>query len=220
MVSNFHILFAVDTGPIGSILNGPKPLRSRGEAMPTKKTLEDRRRALEESFFQKENDKLLARLRATKERVAAREALAREIRLEDEDILDHLIDVGIRAETWLAVSLVPLVEVAWANRVMDRNERAAILGAAAEHGIEENSDASQLLSSWLAHRPSPKLRQAWAEYMEVATRSLSDSARNAIREKILQQSRAIAATAGGFLGLLSPISEAEERLLEELAVAF
>lgn len=188
--------------------------------MPTKKTLEDRRRALEESFFQKENDKLLARLRATKERVAAREALAREIRLEDEDILDHLIDVGIRAETWLAVSLVPLVEVAWANRVMDRNERAAILGAAAEHGIEENSDASQLLSSWLAHRPSPKLRQAWAEYMEVATRSLSDSARNAIREKILQQSRAIAATAGGFLGLLSPISEAEERLLEELAVAF
>jgi alkylation response protein AidB-like acyl-CoA dehydrogenase len=77
------------------------------------KTLDDRRRALEDAFFLKENEKLLANLRANEERAEQRAALSATMKLSDEDVLDHLIDAGIRAETWLAISLVPLVEVAW-----------------------------------------------------------------------------------------------------------
>ena len=181
------------------------------------KTLDDRRKALEDSFFQKQNEKLLANLRAKKERKIRRKALAEVINLQDEDLLDQLIDVGIRAETWLAISLVPLVEVAWANGEIAEKEREAILKAAAEHGIEADSDARRLLEVWLTRRPGSKLHETWAEYIDRVKHTLDDGARATLRQQILEQSRAVAEAAGGFLGIGPHVSEAEEQVLEELA---
>jgi hypothetical protein len=188
--------------------------------MSTHKMLDDRRQALEESFFKKENEKLLAELRAKKEHDEQREALFAVMKLQDETVLDHLVDAGIRAETWLALSLVPLVEVAWADRKMESEERKAILKAAAENGIEEGSDARALLDDWLTARPLPNVREAWSEYIQAVVALLGDAARAALREETLEMSRAVAEGAGGFLGLGSRVSEAEERVLEELARAF
>ena len=148
------------------------------------KTLDDRRRALEDSFFEKESEKLLTDLRAKSEREIQRRALAEVTKLQDEDLLDHLIDAGIRAETWLAIWLVPLVEVAWADREMAAEEREALLNAAAEHGIEADSDARRLLEVWLARRPGPKLREAWTEYIGIVRGILNDAAREARRRGI------------------------------------
>ena len=187
--------------------------------MSTNQPLEDRRKALEESFFQKENAKLLDDLRAKKEHAAEREALAIQTKISDETILDHLTDVGIRAQTSLAVLLVPLVEVAWADREMDSSERDAILKAAAEHGMDANTEAGQLLESWLARRPHPKLRAAWAAYMESALAELNEPAREALRKGILDQARSVAHSTGGFLGFGTQVSEAEERVLDELTQA-
>ncbi|MBW1881880.1 MAG: hypothetical protein JRJ58_00015 [Deltaproteobacteria bacterium] len=184
------------------------------------KTLDDRRRALEDSFFERENEKLLSALRAKSEREIQRRALAEVAKLQDEDLLDHLIEVGIRAETWLAIWLVPLVEVAWADREMAEEEREALLNAAAEHGIEADSDARRLLEVWLARRPGPKLREAWTEYIGIVRGNLNDAARETLREQTLEQSRAVARAAGGFLGIGPHVSEAEERVLEELERAF
>ena len=103
--------------------------------MSSKRVLEERRKALENVFFEKENEKLLLRLREQKERAAERKELFGVTRISDEIVLDHLIDVGIRAETWLAISLLPLVEVAWADRLMQDEQRDAILRAAEANGI-------------------------------------------------------------------------------------
>ena len=185
-----------------------------------KKTLDDRRKALEDSFFQKQNEKLLAKLRAKDERENQRSALAEVMKLQDEGLLDHLIDTGIRAETWLAISLVPLVEVAWADGQIDEKEREAILNAAAERGIEADSDARQMLDAWLAMRPGPQLREAWAAYIETIKGILNDAARETLRNEILEQSRTVAEAAGGLLGIGPRISKAEKRVLEELSGAF
>jgi hypothetical protein len=184
------------------------------------KTMDDRRRALEDAFFLKEEEKLLTSLRAKEERQAQREALSAIMKLSDEQLLDQLIEAGIRAETWLAISLVPLVEVAWADREMAVEEREAILKAAAEHGIEEGSDARRLLDKWLARRPASRVREAWTSYIEAVTKVLGSAAVDALREETLEQSRAVAASAGGFLGLGPHISNAEEAVLEELERAF
>jgi hypothetical protein len=184
------------------------------------KSLDDRRKALEDSFFQKQNEKLLIELRAKKERKIARGALAEVMKLRDDDILDHLLDAGIRAETWLAIWLVPLIEVAWADREIAEKERQALLNAAAEHGIEADSDAGRLLEVWLARRPGPNLREAWTEYIGAVGGILNEGARETLREQILGRSRAVAKAAGGFLGIGPRVSEAEERVLEELEKAF
>ena len=73
--------------------------------MSSKRALEERRKALENMFFEKENEKLLAKLREEKERDAQRKELFDVTRISDDGVLDNLIDIGIRAETWLAISL-------------------------------------------------------------------------------------------------------------------
>ena len=103
--------------------------------MSTNKSLDERRKALENVFFDKQSVKLLARLREKEERELQREALSGVTRVQDESVLDHLIEVGVRAETWLAITLLPLVEVAWADRIVKDEQRAAILKAAEAHGI-------------------------------------------------------------------------------------
>ena len=55
--------------------------------MPTRTTLDDRRCALEETFFRKKNDQLLAKHRTKYKRAVQREALNNRIELDDKEIL-------------------------------------------------------------------------------------------------------------------------------------
>jgi len=186
----------------------------------TKKTLDDRRQALEEIFFQKENEKVLADLRAEREQKSHREALASVMAIGDTDVLDQLVSAGIRAETWLAITLVPLIEVAWADREMSADERVAILKAADEFGIDRDSDARRLIDSWLDHRPTSDVLAAWEAYIEAVYRVLGDAARGALRTQTLDAARRVAEATGGFLGIGNTVSEAEGKMLDELARVF
>lgn len=188
--------------------------------MSTQKYLDERRKSLENVFFEKENEKLLARLREKKEREAQRAALFDVTKIQDETVLDHLLDVGIRAETWLAISLFPLVEVAWADRHVADEQREAILKAAEEHGIAPGSDARALLDQWLANRPAPKVRKVWKEYVEAINGVLSGAAIEAMREETLELSKKVAEAAGGFLGIGHRISKVEQETLDDLERAF
>lgn len=188
--------------------------------MSTKNALDERRKALENVFFEKENERLLMKLREKKELEAERKALFDVTKIQDETLLDHLIEVGIRAETWLAISLFPLVEVAWADRVVQDEQRAAIMKAAEVHGIKPGSDAGDLLEEWLTTQPRPKLRKVWMEYVQTVSAVLSGAAIEAMREETLEMSKAVAEAAGGFLGLGHRISHVEQQTLDELEKAF
>jgi len=96
----------------------------------TKPFLGDRRASFEELFFAKQDAKVIAALRQAHERKAAIEGLARASNIEDPELLERLVDLGIDARSWTALSLVPLVEVAWADGTIDEKERTAILAAA------------------------------------------------------------------------------------------
>lgn len=55
--------------------------------MPTRTTLDDRRCALEEAFFGKKNNQLLAKRGTKYKRAVQREALYNRIELDDQEIL-------------------------------------------------------------------------------------------------------------------------------------
>jgi hypothetical protein len=182
--------------------------------------LGDRKKALEESFFAKENAKLVEKLRAERRRAGAREGLAALSGIADPALLDLLIGHGIEPETWLAVSLVPLVEVAWADGEVEAAERRAVLEAAAEHGVAPGSPSHALLESWLAKRPEGGLLEAWGEYMVDLCERLPAAEREALKRQVVGRARAVAEAAGGILGLGRRVSEREEVLLRELEKAF
>ena len=125
--------------------------------------LDDRREALEEAFFRKENERLRERLRRERERESTRKALASEMGIEDEALLDRLVDLGIRVDTIEALVLVPLAMVAWADGRMEARERAAVLRGAEASGIAAGSPAHLLLDTWTVQQP-PRCGSRWATF--------------------------------------------------------
>ena len=187
--------------------------------MSTGTGLDDRRKALEEAFFRKENEKLRSELQQRREREANKKALAEASNLEDDEILERLSDLGIGADTVAAMSVVPLVAIAWADGHMDAREVDAILKGAAENGIEPGSAAHDLLDSWTRAQPGPELMETWRSYIGAVCAELSAEQRWRLEECIVGRAQAVAAAAGGFLGI-GKISGEESRVLEALREAF
>ena len=176
-------------------------------------------RALEDSFFAKENARILQELRAASVREEKKKEFREYLNIESEEVLDALIDLEVEPETLIAFTLVPLVEVAWADGEIQPKEREAIIKAAIERGVEDGSPTCTLLRNWLQTPPDAVLLETWRGYIEELMISLGERARAHLKSSSIGRARAVAEAAGGFLGIGS-ISAAEKKVLEELEWAF
>jgi hypothetical protein len=179
--------------------------------MEAKRILADAR-ALEEAFFTKENARLLDQLREKKRR----EALGEMVKIKDEAFLDRLVELGLGPETVLALTLVPLTVVAWADGILEDRERDAVIKAAEEKGISPGTAGHQLLEKWLSNRPGRELFEAWKKYVQDIWDTFSEEERRRMRETTLDWALAVAESAGGFLGLTSKVSASERAVIKEL----
>jgi hypothetical protein len=173
-------------------------------------------KTLEDAFFAKENARLLEQLRAKALREERRKALREVILIQDEGLVDHLLELGLGPETVLAVTLIPLAMVAWADGAIESKEREAILRAAAQKGVVPGSIAGQMLEAWLTAPIDAAVIAAWKRYVQAIWPSLTPQERAEVRRMGLEQTRSVAEAAGGFLGLGS-ISSAERKVLDEIA---
>lgn len=169
-------------------------------------------RTLEDAFFTKENARLLEQLKEKQKREALREM----VQIKDETFLDRLIELGIGPETVLALTLVPLIAVAWADGTLDGRERDAIIKAAEEKGVSPETAGHQLLETWLSRRPERELFDSWKQYVRGIWETFTDEERQRMRERTLDWALAVAEASGGFLGVISKVSPAERVVIEEL----
>ena len=181
---------------------------------------EDRRTALEEAFFAKQNAELLQKLRESEQKSTSRGALSLASGITDEAVLDEVLALGVSAETWAAFSIAPLVLVAWADGDIQLQERAAVLAGAEKAGIMPGDTAHALLDQWLAEAPGPALLNAWKAYTAALTALMTPTARGALRQSMLAQTEKVADAAGGILGLGNRISAPERAVMQDMAGAF
>jgi uncharacterized tellurite resistance protein B-like protein len=181
--------------------------------------LDDRRKALEEKFFKDLEAKQIEELRAKKAKESTKEALRKASGMSDEQVLDRLVELGISADTVSAMSLVPLIQVAWADGEVHENERNAIVHFAEGKGIEKDSAAHLLLTKWLDKRPGADLLDAWVSYIHALDEHLTAEQRKILKRQVIDKARTIAESAGGFLGF-NKISREEEEMLARLESAF
>jgi tellurite resistance protein len=179
--------------------------------MDPKKLFADAR-ALEEAFFAEENVRLLGEMREKKKREALREV----VQIKDEAFLDRLIELGINPETVLALTIVPLTAVAWADGILEDRERDAVMKAAEEKGISPGTVAHQLLGTWLSKRPDQELFEGWKSYVRGIWETFTDEERRRMRKTTLDWALAVAESAGGFLGLTLKVSPSERAVIKEL----
>jgi len=182
--------------------------------------LADREKALEELFFEKRNRELAERLRVDREQAEAAEGLAALTGLQDSALLDTLIGLNLRVETWAALSLLPLVEVAWADGEVDAKERDAVLSAAEANGVTRNTPSWELLENWRAERPAAGYLEAWGASIVAICAHLQPAERAAMQAEVTGRARRVAEATGGFLGLGNRVSSDEQRVLDELSKAF
>jgi hypothetical protein len=179
--------------------------------------LRDRGRSLEDEFFRREDQRLIKRLTELKAAEATREALAKASGITTPAVLDRLLQLGLHAETVAALSVVPLVEVAWADGDLDAKERRAIIERA---GIARGSTAGALLDAWLDRRPDAKLLEAWSQTVQAMRSQLAPDDGKRLEASLLEGARAVAAATGGLFGVGSKVSKAEAEMLAKLEAAF
>jgi len=170
---------------------------------------------LEEAFFAQENSRLLGEMRRKSEKQDLLEALRSVVSIEDDAFLNRLVALGMTPQTVIALRLITLVFVAWADGTVDSKEREAILKAAAQHGVAAESASRTLLDQWLSHRPDASLLALWKSYVKGIWTSFSADERWQMRQNLLQAARDVAQSAGGLLGLAT-ISAAEQAVLDDL----
>ena len=187
--------------------------------MANEDSLRQRGNAMEDAFFLKKDAQLLEQLRQSNSADIDKSEIAKATGIQEQGLLDQLVAVDINLETLAALSVIPLVEVAWADGRIEKNERDAVLEAADKAGVAKDGPGYQLLHDWLEEKPDGKLFDCWKQYVAALAGSLDEQLYATVRDNLLDRARDVATAAGGILGLGS-ISAAEKAKLEELKAAF
>lgn len=181
--------------------------------------LEYRRKALENAFFTKRDQELLVKLREQQDHDKLKEMLASLTGAKDDTLLERMLQVGIRPETYAAMAFIPMIVVAWADGFLDRKERKAVLETAEQSGVVAGSPGHQLLEGWLDQEPAGELLETWKAYMASLCADLSPAERERLRDHVVERATMVGNAAGGILGM-GAISKAEKEVIEELSKVF
>jgi len=180
----------------------------------------DHGQTLVDAFFHAQDQRLLAAFRERLEKMDRRAQLAAACGIHDEAVLDRLLELNIDPETLAAMTVVPLVQVAWADGRVEPEERDAIITAAQEAGVKSHHGHYPLLEYWLNEKPSRAMLEAWEHYVEALCKRLSAEEIAELKRDVMTLARKVAQAAGGILGLGNKISKAERTVLDELEKAF
>ena len=141
--------------------------------------------------------------------------------MDDEALVAELHDLGIDENNARIVALLPLVQVAWVDGVIDPREAAAILQIARERGWLPD-DSIYVLDGWLAHAPSDEyFRRGRVVIRELARRdgSFDPAVTPDTVEAIIGLCERVAKSAGGVFGLVFTVSAEERAAIQDIAEA-
>lgn len=186
----------------------------------SKEFLGDRKQALEDAFFAKQDEALLRRLRETEAAKTKKEALSAASGISDDAVLTKLIALGVDGAAVASLSLAPLVLVAWADGEVEPKERGAVLAAAVEAGVDKGGAGYRLLENWLTKKPPSNLFAAWTDYIHAITSTMSDQGKRDLKADLVGRARTVAEAAGGVLGAGWKTSPVEKDMLARLEKAF
>jgi hypothetical protein len=174
---------------------------------------------LVEKFFLKENKKMEEKYRAMQQMKKTKAELAAVSGIDDDLVLEKFIALDLRPETLASISLVPLIEIAWADGTIDQKEKEAILNAIGKFGWTPDSVNYELLDQWLKKKPSASLLTAWKHYVDALCHKMTNEEVDHFKKEIMAHVAVVAEAAGGFLGF-GKISAEERDMISQLEKTF
>lgn len=178
-----------------------------------------RGRALEEAYFRTKDAELVEKLQRIFHDKLDKDELRRATGITDEVVLDRLIAANVRGELLTVFRLYPLVEIAWANGRVNRQEAAAVIEAAVKLGLPPESESFTRLGVWLAEGPTSEGRAAWRMFARELRRLLTPQELDEFRHDLLRYARDVADASSGILGRLIPSHPREDHVIAEIKAA-
>ncbi len=182
-------------------------------------SLHARGKSLEDAYFAERDRQLSAAIRQKLTTEESNRMLAAAVGIPEQVAFQEFAQLGAGLDVIAAMALLPLVEVAWCDGDVSAKEKAAVLKAAIQMGIAEDSPMYQFLQNWLDARPSRAAVAAWKAYVKVFKATVEPAMAIKIQKAIMGRAEKVAEAAGGFLGL-STVSAAEHACLDDLEKAF
>jgi tellurite resistance protein len=136
--------------------------------------------------------------------------------LNDPALLQELQELGFTADTVSLLPLVPVLQMAWAEGGVTREEREVLVRFARSRGIAPDTAADRQLTEWLANRPDEAVFARAGRLIRALLESGSPSAAALTADELVLHAEKIAAASGGILGL-GRISPEERALLKQIA---
>jgi uncharacterized tellurite resistance protein B-like protein len=182
--------------------------------MEKKGPFELRERSFEAEYFNRKEVELIDKLKLVFHRKIDKQSIREATGVTDEQLLDRLVELNLSGELMAAFSLLPIIEVAWADGEVDDRERHAVLSAAERHGIPRGSKAYAMLETRLREGPSKEARKIWYHYAEALKKTLSPQQLEEFRTDLLDACKRVAETSGGFLNFLFKVSANERKVID------
>ena len=183
--------------------------------MTDKDAFKERGRALEEEYFRRKEQELIAKMREKAAAETARAELGAKTGVADAQLLQDLQELGYTADTISLLHVVPLVQMTWADGTVSMRERDLIIEAARARGIESGSAADELLHGWLTKRPSDELFTTTLRAIGAMMASRPEAERAASEKDLVSYLSSIASASGGVLGF-GAVSDQERAVLERV----
>ena len=137
----------------------------------------------------------------------------------DERVRAELDELGLDEDTYRAILLLPLVEVAWVDDVIQPREREAILGYGEGNALFAGG-ARAVVEGWLSERPEPSyFARGRAILVELAhTTEGFEGLDPAHVDDVVAHCEVIAESAGGLFDRFFTTSDAEKEAIRQIAV--
>ncbi|MEW6430677.1 MAG: hypothetical protein AB1730_04140 [Myxococcota bacterium] len=181
---------------------------------------EARAKSLEDAWFSKADEEAIKRLKSKMERAYTKKDIEQLTGITNEKVLDALADLKIGGAAVLVMSYFPLVAVAWADGKILPEEKDVIQRLVASMGTAPGSPAYEYLEKWLVEKPEPAWMRLWTEYVQALCEKMKPEDKALLKNTVVGRARVVAEAAGGLLGVLWNVSDAERRVIEQLEAAF
>ncbi len=179
-----------------------------------------RGRTSEDEYFARRDRELLETERRKAADAAELRRLGDALRLSDEELLAKLRAAGFGPSHVAVVHVLPALEVAWSDGAVGKAEGELLKEQLRRHsdGLQPSPEAIAKLDDFLLTRPSDQVFDQARRAAQLAVSKAGEAEGRQLATRIVAEARAVAAAAGGLLGL-GTVSTPERRALDALAAA-
>jgi len=171
-----------------------------------------------DAMFEKKNEELWQRLRDQIEEEHKIDHVSAATGIADKHLVGEMMsELHVTGKNLAAITMYPLVYVAYADRVMNSEERKVIEKLADEWNMPVGSPSREVLLDWMDSGPSEKGFEIWKEYMQATLPKMPEKQRTEMHQSIMQRCKAVAAAVGPLFS--NPTTKVEEKALQQVEEA-